>query len=40
MNQLGSFYQLARENYNFGGMTQNEPTGDPKDKQPDGGNLL
>ena len=30
--------QLARENYNFGGMTQNEPTGDPKDKQPDGGN--
>ena len=30
--------QLATENYNFGGMTQNEPTGDPKDKQPDGGN--
>lgn len=30
--------QLARENYNFGGVTQNEPTGDPKDKQPDGGN--
>ena len=30
--------QLARENYNFGGMTQSEPTGDPADKQPDGGN--
>ena len=31
--------QLARENFNFGGMTQVEPTGDPSDKQPDGGNF-
>lgn len=30
--------RLARENFNFGGMTQVEPTGDPSDKQPDGGN--
>lgn len=38
-HESGAFSsQLARENYNFGGMTQNEPTGDPKDKQPDGGN--
>ena len=28
--------KLARENYNFGGMTQSGPTGDPSDKQPDG----
>ena len=38
-HESGNFSsQLAVENYNFGGMTQNEPTGDPKDKQPDGGN--
>lgn len=30
--------QLAVENYNFGGMTQSSPTGDPNDKQPDGDN--
>ena len=28
--------RLAKENYNFGGMTQSQPTGDPADKQPDG----
>ena len=27
---------LCKQNYNFGGMTQAEPTGDPSDKQPDG----
>ena len=38
-HESGAFSsQLARENYNFGGMTQVEPTGDPSDKQPDGGN--
>lgn len=40
-HESGAFTsQLAVENYNFGGMTQSEPTGDPADKQPprDGNN--
>ncbi len=38
VSRIRKLLQLALENYNFGGMTSNEPTGDPKDKQPDGGN--
>lgn len=38
-HESGAFAsRLAVENYNFGGMTQAEPTGDESDKQPDGGN--
>ena len=36
-HETGGFTSdLCRQNYNFGGMTQAEPTGDPSDKQPDG----
>ena len=38
-HESGNFSsKLATENYNFGGMTQAESTGDEADKQPDGGN--